>query len=492
MWVFIKYAVVGIGLIRTVIVANALSIENMGLFAFYLLVLEYSVVLIPIGSINAINKQISNLKGTVANLSYDDDRVKKIYLTGYLIITFSLVFVAILIFIFDSYIYNLFPNIIRETKYIFISLIILSLYRSLANIHNRLWEKYNRLFLSELSYGILYLLGILIFLKDNDGYIPILYILLASTAVSIVLSRFIISIKNLKLINIDSFKSSMDIGFFLMCYITMETLFWGIDRFFIATVLDPDQLAIFHICHTFGRGILMFYAALTFLFYPLLLSQYSKESINSEKLLDSIKKMSRFSETILIYVILISIILIPFFIKIFLPEYPDVTTLQYVILIGLLLKGLAFFPSSYFIAVSWHRVLTVISFSFIGLIGAVYIIFGKIFNLNAFGYSSIATLSFLIFLYTLTYILMKKINIKNPVINIFKIYYKITFVFIITLLLLIIPNFSQSMLNIYVLVIFTSLFYLNDLLEALKETLIPILKKDKSNFLKSFNYYNSN
>lgn len=490
-WVTIKYIVMAIGLIRTVIVAKILSIDGMGYLALYLLFIEYALAIVPIGSINAINKQVSNLKGTNTGLSFNDNKIKRIYLTGYFIISLSFITLTLLILIIDSLIFNFLPSTIRDTKYIFITMVALSIYRSLANIHNRLWEKYTRLFISETAYAILYLLGILFFLNSSDSLITILYVLMGSTAISIFLSGFVISIKDYKLIDSNSIKLSIDIGFFLMCYITMETLFWGIDRFFIAAVLDPDQLAIFHICHTFGRGVLIFYGALTFLFYPLLLSQYSQESINPEKLLESIVKMSRFSETVLIYVLLISAIIIPLFIKIYLPEYPDVSTLQLVILIGLLLKGLAFFPSSYFIAVSWHRVLTFISLSFICLIGFVYIIFGKIFDLNAFGYSSIATLSFLIFLYTLLYILMKKMNISNPFKNIFIIYYKITFIFFITIFLLIIPNISSNISNIYLLIIFTSLIYLKDLKNVIIETLIPIFSKDKSNFLKSFNNYKS-
>ena len=61
-----------------------------------------------------------------------------------------------------------------------------------------------------------------------------------------------------------------------MCYITMEQLFC-IDRFFIATILDPEQLAVFHISHTFARGVLMFYVAITFLFI-----QYFSHSLHQK------------------------------------------------------------------------------------------------------------------------------------------------------------------------------------------------------------------
>ena len=119
----------------------------------------------------------------------------------------------------------------------------------------------------------------------------------------------------------------------------------GIDRFFIASILEPEQLAAFHISHTFGRGVLMFYAAVTFLFYPILLTFYSSKVDEVDKFSTTMINMSRFSETIMVLALLAAIIVIPHFIKFFLPQYEDISTLLFVVLLGLILKGLAFFPA---------------------------------------------------------------------------------------------------------------------------------------------------
>ena len=53
----------------------------------------------------------------------------------------------------------------------------------------------------------------------------------------------------------------------------MELYFWGIDRLFISFYLNPENLASFHIAHTYGRGLMIFFAALTLL--PFLLNLFN-------------------------------------------------------------------------------------------------------------------------------------------------------------------------------------------------------------------------
>ena len=105
--------------------------------------------------------------------------------------------------------------------------------------------------------------------------------------------------------------------------------------------------------------------------------------------------MSRFSETIMVLALLAAIIVIPHFIKFFLPQYEDISTLLFCSLTWInFLKGLAFFPSSYFIAISWQRNLTLISLAFIVIIGLTYFIAGKMLSLHAYGYTAIAIVVF--------------------------------------------------------------------------------------------------
>ena len=461
-FVFIKYLIVAIGFIRSILIASILSLYDMGLLAFIYLLFEYTALVLPFGSVNSVNKQISNLRAEDEKLNIDDNPTLLIYNSSLFIISQILILAAIFIFIIDTYIYNFFPIEIVKSKILFFSIIAMSIYRAFANMHNRLWQKYIRLFFSESAYAIVYLLGIYFFLNSESDYTIILEVILVSLIISVIISGYIPNLKKLSLLNLSSIRVTFGIGFFLMCYITMEQLFWGIDRFFIASVLDPEQLAVFHISHTFARGVLMFYVAITFLFYPILLTFFTSKTMETNKFSDTLVRMSRFSETIMILALLAAMIIIPYFVSFFLPQYPDIRTLFFVVLLGLTLKGLSFFPSSYFIARSWQKNLTLISLIFIFLVGLTYYFAGKFFLLHAYGYTAIAVIVFFLFLCTLMLILQNKIQNKNKFIFLIKIYYKIFLTIVLSLFLLSFPNYFTVLSNLNILLLSILLLYFND------------------------------
>ena len=485
-YVFIKYAIVLIGFIRSIVVASILSVYEMGLLAFFYLLIEYITTILPIGSINSVNKQISNLRADNNKLDINDRKTYYIYNSSIFLLFILFVLAASFIFVIDTHIYSLLPVDIIKSKFLFFLIIIFSIYRALANMHNRLWQNYKRLFMSELSYALIYLVGIYIFLGSGDDYIIILNVLVVSLISSILLAGYFPNLKKLNMVDTKSIKLTLGIGFFLMCYITMEQLFWGIDRFFIASILEPEQLAVFHISHTFGRGVLMFYAAITFLFYPILLTFYSNKIYEVDKFSSIMINMSRFSETIMILALLAAIIVIPHFVNVFLPQYQDISTLLFVVLLGLILKGLAFFPSSYFIAISWQRNLTLISLVFIIIIGLTYFIAGKIFSLHAYGYTAIAIVVFFVFLITLMMILQKKVGSDNSLFFIIKIYYKMFITLVISLFFLSSPNYLSIINNIDILCILIVFLYLNNIITMIKKVVYALMNNDVEVLFKSF------
>ena len=488
-YVAIKYSIVGIGFLRTILVASILSVNDMGLLAFYYLILEYAVITVPIGSPNAINKEVSNLKGKNNKTNSKNREVVEIYTSCIQVFTLSFLILIFSIYIIDGVLFNFLPKEVQNTKEIFLLITFLSCFRTYANMHNRLWEKYNRLFLSEGVYSLVYLLGIYIFLNNDDSYYLILYVLAFSNLVAIIIARFYPTYMNFSKINFGILKKSSSIGFFLMLNVVMESLFWGIDRFFIASVLEPDQLAYFHLSHTFARGIMMFYAAITFLFYPLLISLFTdlKNKHDSwDQAVEVIFKMSRFSEGIMVFALIISVLIIPKVIVFLLPQYPDLTTLFHIIILGLTLKGLVFFPMTYLIAVSWHKLLSLISIFFVIAVAFFYWMFGNFYELHAFGYTSIAVVAFLFFVSTMSYLAFTQIGAKNILLIILKYYYKIFTTVGITIFFLTQPNYFTLISNVGIVLILTSLIYLNNFNLILKETIISIYKKDKNNLMKSF------
>ena len=482
-FVFIKYLIVAIGFIRSILIASILSVYDMGILAFIYLLFEYTAYVLPFGSINSVNKQISNLRAEEEKLNINDNPSLLIYNSGLIIISQVLILAAIFIFIIDTYLFNFIPIEIVKSKVLFFSIIAMSIYRAFANMHNRLWQKYVRLFFSESAYAIVYLLGIYFFLNSESDYTIILEVLLVSLIISVIISGYIPNIRKLRFINLNSIKVTFSIGFFLMCYITMEQLFWGIDRFFIASILDPEQLAVFHISHTFARGVLMFYVAITFLFYPILLTFFTSKNIETNKFSETLVRMSRFSESIMILALIAAMIIIPHFVSFFLPQYPDIRTLFFIVLLGLTLKCLSFFPSSYFIAQSWQKNLTLISLIFIIFVGSTYYLAGKVFELHAFGYTAIAVIIFFLFLCTLMLILQNKIQNKNKFIFLVRIYYKIFLTIVLSLFLLSFPNYLTVLSNLNILLLSILLLYLNDFFMILNTTYKAFLYKDGNKIL---------
>ena len=233
----------------------------------------------------------------------------------------------------------------------------------------------------------------------------------------------------------------------------------------------------------------MFYAAVTFLFYPLLISLFTdlKNKHDSwDQAVETIFKMSRFSEGVMILVLIISVVIIPKTIVFLLPQYPDLTTLFHLIMLGLTLKGLVFFPITYLIAVSWHKLLSLISLCFVTMVAFFYWIFGNYYELHAFGYTSIAVIGFLFFVSTMSYLAFTQIGAKNILLILSKYYYKIYLIVGVTIFFLIKPNYFTFISNVEIVLIFTSLIYLNNFKTILKETVIPIYKNDKKNLMKSF------
>ena len=78
----------------------------------------------------------------------------------------------------------------------------------------------------------------------------------------------------------------------------MELYFWGIDRLFISFYLEPSNLASFHIYHTYGRGLMMFYIIYIF-DLPQIVNNIIIKKTSNEELQRVITKAFSISEIIL-------------------------------------------------------------------------------------------------------------------------------------------------------------------------------------------------
>ena len=101
-----------------------------------------------------------------------------------------------LFFVIDTHIYSLLPVDIIKSKFLFFLIIIFSIYCKACNMHNRP-GKIIKDFYVELSYALIYLVGIYIFLGSGDDYIIILNVLVVSLISSILLAGYFPNLKKL-------------------------------------------------------------------------------------------------------------------------------------------------------------------------------------------------------------------------------------------------------------------------------------------------------
>jgi O-antigen/teichoic acid export membrane protein len=258
-----KYFVVFIGLLRTMITAAILTKAQLGFLAAILLLFEYLTLLSPLGGIYAFNKSIVNLQATNKEISIDNDSVDSIYrLTAFVLILGLLISLTSIYLL--SFYFSILPDNIENYILPIGIITILSVYRSYAVVHNRVWGKYNLIISMELVYATIYLSGIFLFLESTEYFLSSYFnVLIVSILMSIATSKFIPKLKlnfKTKIYSSNFFK----LGIMLMAYNFLETFFWGVDRIFITLYLLPEQLADFHIAHTWSRGVMMAYMAITF------------------------------------------------------------------------------------------------------------------------------------------------------------------------------------------------------------------------------------
>ncbi len=486
-WVFVRYAIVIIGFIRSIIIANILTVNEMGQLALVYLIIEYATIIIPFGSSNSLNQQLSKLKSDEKDLRFNDEVSLRIYST-----VFWILIATFLIFLLSMYLINIYMEdfmnpLIRENSLILSLIVIFSIIKSLSIVHIRMWDKWKRIIDSETAHAIIYLSGIYLYLQTGDDISIIFYSLFLSILTSIFIIRF--NIFNYKFFSFFSLKNiwfTGSIGFFLMINLLMETLFWGIDRFFIAIYLPTEELANFHIVHTYARAVLMYYAAITFLFTPLLYTHFNDLNSNRKMLLSKLKKITLFSETILVLSAIGSAIIMPYVINFFMPAYANLNSLYYIIIMGLVLKNLAFFPMGYIVAVGLHKYLPIYSAILIIFLIISYSIAYSLFGLtSATSYSSVAVLCFMFFIILTSIHVIGFSSLKEYLIMIYEIYGKIFIIITLSIIAVGVNDIFSQISNVQICILFTLFAYFKDL-NNLFWSILPLLKGDKDKFLRLF------
>lgn len=464
-----KYLILVLGFVRATFVALILSKNDMGELALIYLILEYSSYLFSLGLPNSINLQASIDKNYINNLNHNNQKIQKYYsIFFFILIVVCLVFYS-LFFLSTNFYGEFYKEIILNNYNEIFLIILLYSIKSFCNMHNRLWENSFRLMLSDITYSLLYLMGI-IFLLDYNSDDPIniiLQVIIFSQVCSIIVSNLKISSKHFISFDKKHLKQLLPIGVLLMIQNMMELYFWGIDRLFISFYLIPENLALFHIAHTYGRGMMMFFAALTFLIYPRLITILSNEKISIRETKRVIDKAFSISETILVLAFGFYITFIPYLMNLILKKYDNFFYIFSLILIGLIIKNLTFFPVTFLISRRKQKKLILSSLIFLIILVFLYQLLFK-FELisNAEHFTSVAVIIFLffsIYIFSWSMLMLKQKKIYLLVIN--------KFWRILSLLLVFFycynSNFDQ-MITIFIMIFSIIFIYFKSVLNSSK------------------------
>ena len=407
-----KYFVVGLGLIRTTITAYILTKAELGSLVAVLLIFEYLTLVSPFGSINALNKRATNIQANDPDSNVSNILVEDLYRSTTFICVLGIT--SILIFLkIAANSTEYFPSFIDDYFIYIVILLVMSVYRSYAVIHNRIWGKFRTIISMEIFYALSYLAGVYFLLEDSGPLFLETYfsIMIASLTLSILISKFIPKFKI-------SFSTSLftlpyfQLGLLLMLNNFLSTFFWGVDRVFITLYLLPNQLAEFHIAHTWSRGVLMAYMALTFLFTSEVMRRltFTKDKNKNTEILNRIEQLGKSSEVILALILIAAVLIIPIAVNFLMPKYSNINEILVLVLLGLMLKGLVFFPSSFMIANSLQKRFTILSVGFSALAATTY------YSVQNYISSSIEylTVSISVFLlYIIATNLIKKTNLSD-------------------------------------------------------------------------------
>lgn len=478
-----KYLILLIGFLRTTFVAIILSKNNMGELVIVYLIIEYSSYLFSLGIPNSINLQTSIDKNFSKNLNFNNARIKKYYS-----LFFSVIFLLGLIFYASLYLLSSFyGDYIKETitnnyNEIFIVILLASI-KAFCNMHNRLWENGRALILSDFIFALFYCLGIIFLLGENlDNPINIiLKIIICSLICSIIASNIKFSSKHFISFENKFLKKLLPLGILLMIQNMMELYFWGIDRLFITFYLDPENLASFHIAHTYGRGLMIFFAALTFLIYPRLITVLSSKKTPNDKIKIIISKAFSISETILVLAFSFYITFVPYLMNLILKKYDNFFHLFSFILIGLIIKSLTFFPVTFLISRKKQVQLTFNSFAFLMVLIFLYhLLYSSQIIATAEEFTIIAIIIFLffsVFIYSWSMIVLGQKKIYLIIFNKFWRISIILFIFIFCFKYNIDQAITVIFMAILVLLIYWKLFLEN--FQLIYSTVLKLYYKKK-------------
>jgi O-antigen/teichoic acid export membrane protein len=452
-FVFAKYINLFIGFFRTTFVALILTKNQMGELVLIYLVTEYISYLLLLGIPNAINLQISIDRNLFKNFNHKSLRVQKYYSIFFFIILVVSLFIYCSLYLASNFYEEFFKKIIIDNYNKIFTIVLLFGLNNFFTNHNRLWEKNYNLIFSDLTFQLVYFFGLFFLLEHHldDPIDFILKVIIFSQFCALIVANIKISLGHLIKFSKENLVVLLPMGCLLMLQNMMELYFWGIDRLFVSFYLSSESLASFHIAHTYARGLMVFFSATTFLIYPRLLTTLSSEKTPNIEIKRIIDKAFSISETILIFIFVLTIAIVPFLMNLILEKYDNFFYIFTIIVFGLIVKSLTFFSASFIVSRKKQQELIINSFVFlIALIFLYYFMnYLKIIKTPE-EFALTATIIFLLFSMRLYQWSMKDLEQKNIFNLIVKKFWKLHLIYFI-ILLCYINDIGQVNAFIYIL-----------------------------------------
>ena len=261
-YTIVKYFVMILGFIKSILVAKFLGPTLLGKYAFISLFIEY-LSYYNLGIYNAMNKE--------ASINYGDpnkeDYISRVFNTS---LTFSIVLlipITILMLLIVNFFPNVFSSDFLDYVYIIFAMVFFVQLRTFFVRYFRIYEKYKIIISFELISNIVLLIGVILFVPKYSLN-GLLIILLISNLIIFFVS-ILFTAKTLSFVfDLSLIKKLVIIGLPILLYTLGEKLFTSIDRIMILNYFSMAELGIYQLAKTFAYGVLMALDASIFIFTP--------------------------------------------------------------------------------------------------------------------------------------------------------------------------------------------------------------------------------
>lgn len=432
-----KYIVTGINAFRSFFIAFYLGPELLGTYGLALIVLEY-LNYANLGVFYSANKEAAIKLGQSDNTDFINKNLNTALSFQFL----NSLFVAIIMFIFYFYV----DSVLTPFIPFIIILGCLFALKTFLIIYFRLFEIYEKIIKMELFSSLLILFFIIIFNK-NLGVQGIFAISIFVNLLFII--PYLYQIKSLRFfIDFSILKNLIWTGIPLLFFNLFVLLITSIDRVVVGSrsTYNLEVMGYYHFGYLLAFGVFTAFNTIAFLALPKILKQ-QYNSKDTELLINQ-------SKLIEIFVILISsiaIMLVPWVIKNFLPDYLISIKVMQLLLLGYILNAYAFIPANYLIANGYNSKLIGLLLASVS-IGYVLNINALDFGLGIYGVALATVATFNIYSLGIFYFYLRE-HKNKIIINMFKLFWKLG-VFILLSAYLIWENINP----LYLILLITLLY----------------------------------